>query len=396
MNRWMQRAALLAAACLGAAAAAVADYPWHGASKTLILARGDAAPEPFTRRIDAFRKDLPAGHKVKVVIGSFFRGQVGMQRQIKSLTPLDPDGRADGEELHFGPLWGHPIHSVTYRKGVKDGPEKLYRDTAGPGRRYVYKLTPWKDGKIHGVVRLFYPAGKAMMETPYVNGKREGVSKSFEPDGFMKRSVTYKNDERCGEAVEYWPTTKKLKKVITYRSGVAHGPARQYYDSGKLKMEVPLWEDEFHGIQKHYDEDGKLRKTVYWILDEEVSKEQFEKRFRVPPIPTTRKAPTTRPLPQTKPAKEPGRSWHGLPARGGGTGILPVTGRGTGILPVIVVTAGEPAHAKRHGQDAHATWHGLPARGLGQHSHARRHGQARRAPDGDAHATWGPQRSGLR
>ncbi|HUU59665.1 MAG TPA: hypothetical protein VMZ50_08980 [Phycisphaerae bacterium] len=304
-DRPARRAVLIAAACLVPAAGGLAEYPWHGASKTLILARGDAAPEPFAHRIAAFAKDLPADHKVKVVIGSFYRGQVGMQQQIKSLTPLDSDGRPDGEELQFGPLWGHPIHSVTYRKGVKHGPEKAYRDSPrAPGRRYVYKLTPWKDGKIHGVVRLSYPTGEAMMETPHANGKREGVSRSFEPDGFMKRSVTYKNDQRCGEAVEYWPTTKKLKKVITYKDGLSHGPARQYYDSGKLKMEVPLWEDEFHGVQKHYDEDGKLRKTTYWILDEEVSEEQFEKRFRVPPIPTTRKAPTTQKSAETKPVKD--------------------------------------------------------------------------------------------
>jgi len=275
-----------------------------GSETTLLLDRSAKAPKKFARLIDGFRKNLPEGHKVKVVLAKFHDMSAGMRELVLSMTPLDAGGKIDGEEFHFAPLRSrNPVRTVTYRKGVREGEERFYE--SGYGRkRYVRKIVPWKGGKMHGVVKTFYGPGRLVAESPYVEGELEGMGKSYDYKGFLLRSVPYKKGKPHGMKTEYWPGTKKIKNRIPYEKGKVHGLVRQYHENGKRKGEIPAWEGKFHGIERRYDEDGELRRTYYWILDDKVSKAEFDRRYRAVPVATTRKSPTTRPAeaPTSQPA----------------------------------------------------------------------------------------------
>jgi len=274
-----------------------------GSETTLLLDRAAKAPARFARAIDGFRRDLPEGHKVKVVLAKFYDPSVGVRELILSMTPLDADDKSDGEEVHFAPLLREPVRTVTYRKGVREGEERFY-EIGQDRNRFVRKIVPWKGGKTHGVVRTFYGPGRLVAESPYVEGELEGTSKSYDYQKFLLRSVIYKKGKPHGMKTEYWPGTKKIKNQIPYEKGKVHGLVRQYHENGKRKREIPAWEGKFHGIEQRYDEDGKLRRTYYWILDDKVSKAEFDRRHRVPPVATTQESPTTRPeeIPTTQPA----------------------------------------------------------------------------------------------
>ena len=234
----------LAAACLAADAPPPApqtqpkDQPPQE-TRVFTLGPAEAVPTDFTirtgvagivRTIEDFRKDLPPGHKTKVVMGKFYNANNGrFEDGIVSLTPLDDQGKIDGVERHFdlGEGSGGLARTVAYKHGVQDGPEQLYAAGSRSGR-YVQKTVLWKAGRIEGAVRMFHPNGKLMSEATYAAGVLEGMTRSFAPDGSLVRQTPYKAGQRHGTSTEYWPGTDKLKSVIPYDTGKAHGLARLY------------------------------------------------------------------------------------------------------------------------------------------------------------------------
>ncbi len=286
------------AAVLALPAVGRAEFPWLSGEQEYFVTRDANVLEhkAYVKRVGEWAKDLPEGHRLKIVIGRIYRGPThGIQERLRYAIPLDPNGQPHGTQMEFEPLWQRtPVHVIRWKHGVRDGDEEFTRDRPGGegGERYVYKRVPWVAGVMHGTLTTYHEDGRVQMETPYVRGKREGESKSYTPKGELLRSATYRSDLLEGKAVEYWPTTRELQKVVHYKAGMSHGPAKTYYDSGKLKMEVDVWEDEFHGMMKEYNETGELRTTTYYILDEKVSEDEFRRRFQTPPV---KPAPATQP-----------------------------------------------------------------------------------------------------
>ncbi len=264
--------------------------------RVLLLKEGDKTPTDFTgrngpegviRAIDEFRKGVPKGHTAKIVVRRFYNANYGkFDHYASEFIPLNPKGKEDGKALFYSPGegLGGLERTVEYKDGVAHGQEIVYE--RGPDHKtYERKFVPHEKGEIHGIVRMHYYDGKLMSETPYVKGKQHGDAKSYTEDGFVYRVTQYKDGQCEGTRTEWWKRTKKLKAVIEYKSGKAHGTAKEYFETGGLKMEAKLWEDKFHGERKVYDETGKLRETYYFILDEQVSPEEFKQRYKVPPDP---------------------------------------------------------------------------------------------------------------
>ena len=268
-----------------------------GTERIEVFEPNAALPKKYEGSLAAYVKAIAPAHRLQVTYQKFYDPSVteGLREMASILTTLDANGVRDGEETFFRPLQHQPVRIVTWKAGVQDGPEKQFQVVGG--KYYLDTLIPWKNGKVHGVKQGFYPDGKVLSEASYVQGRLDGVSKNYEPDGFVTRSSSYRDGKRDGPLTEYWNTTRKLKKTINYKMGKVDGQVRQYYDSGKLKMEAQLWDDKYHGIQKEYDEDGKLRQARYWILDKQVSPSQFEQEFR----------PPTASQPADKPASGPAK-----------------------------------------------------------------------------------------
>ncbi len=267
----------------------------QGTEEVFVLSRGDKPPEAHARRINEALEELPEGRRLEVVVMKFHDPSKGMREMVASLAQIDKEGKPHGLRVEYRPLSSNPVHSIEYKHGVRHGEETFYA-TDPNGKHYVRKLVPWRDGKVHGTMRMWYARDQLMSEAPYENGELSGVSKSYDYDGDVTREVAYKDGKRHGMMIEHWARTGKLKSEIPYRMGKVHGVAKQYYDTGKLKRESPCWEDRFHGVQTLYHESGEVRSKTYWILDEKVSAERFEKEYKVPPEPESRPAtqPATR------------------------------------------------------------------------------------------------------
>jgi len=96
---------------------------------------------------------------------------------------------------------------------------------------------PFKDGKVNGVSKLYYPSGKLASVATFKNGKVEGVQKDYYENGNLKRELPHKN-------------------------GIINGIVKEYYPNGKLKIESSQKNALPDGVSKFYDENGKVIEQV--------------------------------------------------------------------------------------------------------------------------------------
>lgn len=237
-------------------------------------------PGWFIRQINGFKKKLPEDHKARIVVEKYFNMNYGkVDDRIAEMAMIGPDGKKDGLQW----VRGHGKHrEIMWKDGKRHGKSKYYSRAHGAGG-YLRKVEPWENGKIDGTVKVFHPNGKVMAEQPYVDGKKHGVSKIYSRDGKLQRKVPYKNGGKHGMLVEYWPRSDKTRRKIPYEKGKIHGTVKEFYRDESLKKEIEAWRGMFHGVETLYYQNGKPRGKRYWLRDELVEKEEFDKNYQVPP-----------------------------------------------------------------------------------------------------------------
>jgi antitoxin component YwqK of YwqJK toxin-antitoxin module len=216
----------------------------------------------------------PAGTRARIMLGTFTEGSSRWQvTYLKTIVLLDGQGRPDGEENH---ITNQSIDGVTgyrtipWKHGIRDGVEKVFLD----GR--LREELPWKNGKMEGRRQSFFADGKVEVETQYTGDLAEGPTRIYGSDGSLIREGTMKQGQRDGVMTEYWPGTKRPKRVATYRDGQVTGAVKEYYLSGRIKREVSMKDEAYDGEDKLYNEDGKVSQTRYWRNGDLVTKEEFE------------------------------------------------------------------------------------------------------------------------
>lgn len=91
----------------------------------------------------------------------------------------------------------------------------------------------YRQGKIEGVRKVFFPSGKIAEETTYVNGLKEGPYKKYTEKGIVLEEATYKNDNYEGPAV-YRDSKGNVASQGVYKAGLKSG-VWKFLENGKLK-----------------------------------------------------------------------------------------------------------------------------------------------------------------
>lgn len=270
-------AGVLAAGVL-AAAPPSSEEPPEDAITVASLAEVPATEvKNVQQRLLAFLKDLPPGHKVKIVMVNFGGGGGAPIRYAQSMTPLGADGQPDGTELGWCDWYRAPVHMVPYKNGKRQGVEKLFTMEQEP---WLNAEIPWVEGRLHGVRKTYHRSGKTASEATYVNGELTGETRGFSPDGKLIRVAPYVKGKRHGEVTDYWPETGKVQQVVLYTNGQVNGVSHAWYANGQMKWERPFRNNRQHGIERCFDGQGKLEKTKYWVDGDEVDEATFKARFK--------------------------------------------------------------------------------------------------------------------
>lgn len=94
--------------------------------------------------------------------------------------------------------------------------------------------------------------------TPYREGKVDGVVVTYTSGGKLRQERTYKMGRPVSSIVYHPNGQKKIEAGLNERD-LAEGPYRRWHDNGVLEAEATFDANErFHGEEKDYDREGKL------------------------------------------------------------------------------------------------------------------------------------------
>ncbi|NJN41431.1 MAG: toxin-antitoxin system YwqK family antitoxin [Flammeovirgaceae bacterium] len=105
----------------------------------------------------------------------------------KSVTTY-MEGKKEGLHLELDD-YGKIVKMMNYHQDLRDGDYKEFENSIVKEERF------YKNDKLEGRVRIFYPDGKIMEEGSYKNGTRHGISKWYDQAGFVTIEYEYKNGE---------------------------------------------------------------------------------------------------------------------------------------------------------------------------------------------------------
>jgi antitoxin component YwqK of YwqJK toxin-antitoxin module len=91
----------------------------------------------------------------------------------------------------------------------------------------------YKQGKIEGVRRVFFPSGEIAEETSYLNGIKDGPYRKFTEKAVVLEEATYKNDKYEGPAI-YRDGKGNIASQGVYKAGLKTG-VWKFLENGKLK-----------------------------------------------------------------------------------------------------------------------------------------------------------------
>ena len=94
----------------------------------------------------------------------------------------------------------------------------------------------------------------------YREGKLQGESRFFYPDGVVAVQVTYDNGKIT--AYKEFFSDGTLKTELEYNRGLRHGEARFYYSTGHLFGEGKYKKGRRTGTWKYYKVTGEIEKKL--------------------------------------------------------------------------------------------------------------------------------------
>lgn len=121
------------------------------------------------------------------------------KKDLKSETPYK-DGKIDGVQKIYEE-WGDLQMEIPFSNGKINGIKKEY---FGYGKRKIVKVeTPYIDGKINGIKKEYYYDKKKeliMSETSYINDVKDGIEKTYAPGGSLISETNWVKGSKIPEA----------------------------------------------------------------------------------------------------------------------------------------------------------------------------------------------------
>src|SRR4030043_1088029 len=146
------------------------------------------------------------------------------------------------------------IFNQTSSKGLKQGYWKKYY----PNGNLMYKGC-FKDDKPTGEMKRYFESGN--LKAILIFDEKTGYSKAriFYEDGTLASAGYYSGSNKDSIWNYYSYYDRKLKSGETYKNGVKHGFAYEYYPGGSCFEKTQWMNNLKNGIWEQYFEDGSLR-----------------------------------------------------------------------------------------------------------------------------------------
>lgn len=150
-------------------------------------------------------------------------------------------------------------NDLTYVKGQKE----LFTGLVKGKIQDFFVETPYKDGKINGVKKIYYN-GVVRFEFPFIDGKMNGIGKEYYSDGTIRTETPYKNDKPNG-IVKTYDVFGNLESEVPFTDNEINGVAKYYRTNGKLRFEISYKNGILDGVHRIYNEfDGSILSEEFY------------------------------------------------------------------------------------------------------------------------------------
>lgn len=217
---------------------------------------------------------------VTAILGTFLITTVGFAQQGK-LNQFDAAGKRHGEWKGMYEGTKHPRYEGTFDHGKETGTFKFYTNTDKPilkatrvfaadgscmttffdvkgskvsdgreinqkqegewkyyheGGKTVMATEPYKQGKVNGMRKVFFPDGTIAEETNYVNGIKQGIHKKYAENGVVLEQSNFVDDKYNGPAV-FRDDKGNVGSEGMYKNDLKVGVWKFYREGKKVKEE---------------------------------------------------------------------------------------------------------------------------------------------------------------
>ncbi len=184
-------------------------------------------------------------------------------------TKIDNEYYSNGKLKGTGTVQIHGTRTEHISDGLFDSgriEERLYTSRIGEWKFYyesgqLESSGKYSDGKKNGEWKEYYESGELERTGNYANGDKVGKWKGYYESGQLKIIEDYSLNSIS--YIEYYKNGNKSQESFfsskdeKYGAKV-HGPFKQYYENGNLKVSANFDYGTYVGIIKSYDENGNL------------------------------------------------------------------------------------------------------------------------------------------
>ena len=145
---------------------------------------------------------------------------------------------------------GDLVQRISYSIGEKSGYSISYRydNPINPGQSTMISKELYVNGRKEGNSFYYHITGEMKQIVFFKEGRKQGLAREFSKDSVLITIMEY-NDN-------YVVNRERVNRVDL--KGRKQGTHREYYENGKIKMEVNYLDDELHGYFREFDGTGNL------------------------------------------------------------------------------------------------------------------------------------------
>jgi antitoxin component YwqK of YwqJK toxin-antitoxin module len=126
---------------------------------------------------------------------------------------------------------------------------------------WIQQISTFKEGKLHGVQRVFYSNDQLRSESHYADGIKQGEEKRWFDNGCLRLKQGFISGIGQGQC-EYWYRNGQRAGLKQLNNGELHGLQKEYYyPNGAIMMETHYDQDEAHGRHVRYYENGQIKEV---------------------------------------------------------------------------------------------------------------------------------------
>ena len=184
-------------------------------------------------------------------------------------------GKLDGEITYYYDSTNNKAQQELFKEGIRNGKSIEFENNT-TNDTLIY--TTFKNNKLDGIKKEFYPNNKIWRIIEYKNGIQNGTQKKYSLEGKIEMEISFKNGKKDGVWHYYFDSGLEAKLENWYE-GLKNGEFKIMDEKGIIKMQ------EFYKINipidKHIQNyhDGKPKHiTIYdkkGIIIEELSFDEF-------------------------------------------------------------------------------------------------------------------------